>query len=243
MKPKTHLLVWLALGLAPRLSAQVVINEFLADNEGGLRTQAGDAADWIELANPGSEAVDLSGWYLTDRASDLTKWRIPDGTSIPAQGYLVVFADSSTNAVVGGELHASFSLSREGEYLGLVRPDGTSIAHEYAPSFPPQLRDISYGLSTPPEQELLGANTPVRYRVPTAEGAGPWREGVGSLGFSGALIETDVAEGLWGVNTRLDAEWSFTLESAPAASDQFTLWVRCADGFVATPEWRPVGFP
>lgn len=240
MKPKTHLLVWLALGLAPRLSAQVVINEFLADNEGGLRTQAGDAADWIELANPGSEAVDLSGWYLTDRASDLTKWRIPDGTSIPAQGYLVVFADSSTNAVVGGELHASFSLSREGEYLGLVRPDGTSIAHEYAPSFPPQLRDISYGLSTPPEQELLGANTPVRYRVPTAEGAGPWREGVGSLGFSGALIETDVAEGLWGVNTRLDAEWSFTLESAPAASDQFTLWVRCADGFVATLNGAPL---
>ncbi|MBE7501401.1 MAG: lamin tail domain-containing protein [Verrucomicrobiales bacterium] len=428
MKTKTCLFLWLALGLAPRLPAQVVINEFLADNGSGLRTQAGDAADWIELANVGAEAVDLSGWYLTDRASDLTKWRIPDGTSIPAHGYLVVFADSSTNAVVGGELHASFSLSRDGEYLGLVRPDGTSIAHEYAPTFPPQLRDISYGLGTPPEQELIGATTPVRYRVPAADGPGPWREGVGSLGFSGssggftvsyyemrqaignvdaaeamvanpgawrtdvaypivgeyptvnfhgtsssgvfaddelfpnhafagqdrdrfvvvaegvllvpspglwtfavgsddgfrlriaghgvefvseyatgrsfattlagfafpvagaydlrliyyensggasvelsaapgfqenltpgvfhlvgdpaggllhagaigALIETDVADVLWGVNTRLDAEWSFTLEFAPEASDRFTLWVRCADGFVATLNGAPM---
>ena len=33
---------WLALGLPPIARADVLINEFLADNEGGLRTAAGE---------------------------------------------------------------------------------------------------------------------------------------------------------------------------------------------------------
>lgn len=202
--------MWLAGCLAQPVPAQVVINEFLADNEDGLRTQAGAAADWIELANLGPEVADLSGWYLTDRAAEPTKWRIPAGTTIPAHGFLVIFADSTTNAVVAEELHASFSLSRDGEYLGLIEPDGRTVAHEYAPGFPPQLRDTSYGLGTMPEDELVGAATPVRYRVPNAEGTAAWRDGVGSLGFSGssggftvryyemrrAIDNVDAAEGM-----------------------------------------------
>jgi hypothetical protein len=65
MKFRSSLILWLACCLAQPVPAQVVINEFLADNEDGLRTQAGTAADWIELANLGSEVADLSGWYLT----------------------------------------------------------------------------------------------------------------------------------------------------------------------------------
>ena len=107
--------LWLALGIAGGGRADVWINEFVADNEGGLRTQAGVAADWIELANDGLDPVDLSGWHLTDRADAPTKWRIPHGTIIPAGGYLVVFADSSEHSIPNSELHANFSLSAEGE--------------------------------------------------------------------------------------------------------------------------------
>src|SRR5512140_1773986 len=95
MRTATIVVFWVALSLVQSARGDVWISEFLADNQNGLRTKTGNAADWIELANNGPEAVDLSGWYLTDRATALTKWRIPDGTTIPTKGYVVIFADSS----------------------------------------------------------------------------------------------------------------------------------------------------
>ncbi|HEX2748793.1 MAG TPA: LamG domain-containing protein, partial [Verrucomicrobiales bacterium] len=44
----------------------------------------------------------------------------------------------------GSPLHTNFKLDSEGEYLALIKPD-LSIATEFAPSFPPQLPDTSYG--------------------------------------------------------------------------------------------------
>lgn len=184
MTTASVVVLWLGLCVAMGVRADVWINEFIADNNGGLRTQAGVAADWIELANDSSQPVDLSGWHLTDRADAPTKWRIPDGTIIPAKGYLVVFADSSAHSITNSELHANFSLSANGEYLGLVRPDGVTVAHEFAPGFPPQLRDVSYGRGAPREKEWVGPGTSARYRIPNADGTAPWTGAVGGLGFS-----------------------------------------------------------
>jgi len=176
-------LLCLPLFLASLAQAQVRINEFVADNEDGLRTVAGAAADWIELFNAGTNQVDLSGWYLTDLTNTPTKWRVPDGVTIPAQGYLVIFADGSTNSMTNGELHASFSLSKSGEYLGLVRPDGVTVEDEFAPAFPEQFEDISYGRAGR-EFELVGKATAARYRVPNAGGNAPWHTAAGGLGFT-----------------------------------------------------------
>lgn len=44
----------------------------------------------------------------------------------------------------GSELHTSFQLSKAGEYLALIRPDG-SIATEFAPAYPQQEDNVSYG--------------------------------------------------------------------------------------------------
>ena len=43
-------------------------------------------------------------------------------------------------------MHTNFALSAGGEYLGLIRPDGTTVAFEYAPQFPAQTDDVSYGI-------------------------------------------------------------------------------------------------
>ena len=165
-------------------AADVRISEIVADNEDGLRTAAGQTADWIELHNRGTAAVDVSGWYLTDEAAVPAKWRFPDGTTMAAGGYLVVFADGSPVALTNGELHASFSLAKDGEYLGLIQPDGLTVADEYAPAYPPQFEDIAFGRATR-ELELVGAGTPARYRVPNAAGTAPWMGAVGALGFTG----------------------------------------------------------
>ena len=178
------LLGFVLMSLTASSRAEIRLNEFVASNETGLRTAAGVAADWIELYNAGTNAVDLSGWYLTDRAQSPTKWSFPEGVILPAGEYLVIFADSSPVAFTNNELHANFSLSKDGEYLGLIQPDGVTVEDEYAPAFPPQYQDISYGRAAR-EYERVGATTPVRYRVPNATGNAPWKSGRGGLGFTG----------------------------------------------------------
>lgn len=178
------LLLAATLAAALPSRAAVWINEFVADNDGSFLTAAGQNSDWIELHNPSADTIDLGGWHLTDNAGNRTKWRIPDGTSIAPGGYLVVFADSSPLSVTNGELHANFSLSKDGEYLGLVRPDGLTVADEFAPLFPPQYEGVSYGRAHL-AREIVGAATPARYRVPNAADTAPWLPATGALGFSG----------------------------------------------------------
>lgn len=43
-------------------------------------------------------------------------------------------------------LHTNFSLDADGEYLALVMPDGKTVASAFAPAYPPQSADLSYGL-------------------------------------------------------------------------------------------------
>jgi hypothetical protein len=153
--------------------AQVVISEILAENEAasaatGLFDEDKERSDWIEIFNAGATDVNLAGWSLTDDPAVLGKWKFP-ATNIVANGYLVVFASGKNRAVAGKPLHTGFKLSAGGEYLALVRPDGETIAFQFAPEFPQQNPNMSYGLAG-------GSLTDLRYfTTPTpnaANGAG-----------------------------------------------------------------------
>ncbi len=90
-------------------------------------------SDWIELHNQGSEEIDLTNWSLTDDEDDPSKWSFPDGTSIPASGYLVVMADNPENPIPAAHyLHAAFRLSSRGDYIGLFDETG-DLQSEIAP--------------------------------------------------------------------------------------------------------------
>ncbi|HEY0455388.1 MAG TPA: lamin tail domain-containing protein, partial [Verrucomicrobiae bacterium] len=123
----------------------VRINEWMADNIGSLADPAdGHYEDWFELYNPGTNAVDLTGYYLTDSFTNKTQFAIPSGTSISAGGFLLVWADNtpSQNSPFRTDLHANFSLSKSGEYIALFAPDGTLID---GVNFGPQITDVSQG--------------------------------------------------------------------------------------------------
>lgn len=129
-------------------TASVVISEFVASNRASLLDGDGEASDWIELYNGSSQSVVLSGWYLTDDPDDPGKWCFPPGVILPAGDYLVVFASSRPEgdfSDAAGHLHASFALNKDGEYLALIDPQG-NVVHAYAPSYPPQETDVSYGM-------------------------------------------------------------------------------------------------
>ncbi|XAL99912.1 CotH kinase family protein [Phycisphaeraceae bacterium D3-23] len=134
--------------LEPRMlfSAVPLITELLAVNNDGLEDEDGNNSDWLELHNAGDMALNLDGWFLTDDASDLEQWALPNVT-LGVGEYLVIFASGEDRAAAGGELHTNFRLGSGGEYLALVEPDGNTIAHEYAPEFPAQSSDVSYGLA------------------------------------------------------------------------------------------------
>lgn len=140
------LAVTLALWSAVFAPAAPVISEFLASNQTGLTDLDGDRSDWIEIHNPDTQPVDLSGWHLTDNGSNRTKWRFP-AVTLPAGGFLVVFASNKDRRNPNAELHTNFALSADGEYLGLIGPDGATAVAEFAPAFPAQSADLSYGLA------------------------------------------------------------------------------------------------
>jgi hypothetical protein len=104
--------------------------------------ESGEFDDWIELHNySNDEVIDLSGFFLTDRSDNLTKWQFPDsGSMIEPLGHMLIWCDEDQEQ---GDLHANFKLSSNGEFLGLVLPDGETLLDSI--NFPSQQQDISYG--------------------------------------------------------------------------------------------------
>ncbi len=108
-------------------SAQVIINEYSCSNISGYTDNFGENEDWVELYNTSSSPVDLSGYYLSDKASNLLKWQVPSGVSIPGNGYLMVIA-SKRNTVSGNELHTNFNLKQtSGEWIILTNTLGNVV--------------------------------------------------------------------------------------------------------------------
>lgn len=192
--PRLFCFIMLLLASFP-VRGQVFISEFVASNSNGLEDEDGDTSDWIELHNPNRVAASIEGWYLTDDPGQLTKWRFP-AVSIPAQGFLVVFASGKDRAVAGAELHTSFSLEANGEYLALVWPDGTNAIQVFAP-FPDQAPNVSYGLAqevtTTP---LTSSNHVIKYFIPSGPTPGTeWRaanydDSAWSVGTNGLGYDT-----------------------------------------------------
>jgi hypothetical protein len=94
-------------------------------------------SDWLEIYNPALEAVDLSGYYLTEDLDDPMQWRIPDATIISGGGFIIFWADSRNI-----KNHTNFNISKSGEELGLFSPQGLLLDSII---FGEQLSDISFG--------------------------------------------------------------------------------------------------
>ena len=108
--------------------AAVVINEFQTTSANG------GVDDWIEFYNRSSQAVNISGWGVSDDPSEPLKWVFPVGTTLEASGY--IFVD---------EVELGFSLSSAGEMIQLSSADGLTGIDFI--QFGQQQADISYGRS------------------------------------------------------------------------------------------------
>jgi spore coat protein CotH/Leucine-rich repeat (LRR) protein len=120
-----------------------VINEYMASNGDSIEDFQGNSEDWIELYNPLDRAFDLSGYYLSDDETNLSKWAFPQGTMIEAKGYLLIFASGKNLETYFGELHTNFSLNADGEPILLVDGDNETIVDRVEEREVP--RNYAYG--------------------------------------------------------------------------------------------------
>ena len=219
----------------------------MAINDTTLLDEDGASSDWIELYNSSPTTVNLDGWYLTDRATDLTHWEFPS-TNLGPSHFLVVFASNKNRRVPGAPLHTNFKLSGSGEYLALVMPDGVTKATEFAPAFPQQYADISYGYAmTGAVRTLVAPNAAVRALVPAGNidpswqwvgfDDSAWASGTLGIGFDSSgsytpAIGLDLGTAMLNANPSAYLRVPFTVPD-PYDLKLLTLSLRYDDGFVA----------
>ncbi|HKX62668.1 MAG TPA: lamin tail domain-containing protein, partial [Verrucomicrobiae bacterium] len=116
----------------------IVINEVLAHSDPPLE-------DVVELLNLTSADVDVSGWWLSDEAGRLRKYRIPAGTTIPANGFLTIY-ENQFNANASAENSFAFNSARGDDvYLSAADPGGALTGHRTEAHFGPSESGVSIG--------------------------------------------------------------------------------------------------
>ena len=99
------------LGVAPA-AGSILINELTANSTSG---------DAIELRNLTDAAIDVSNFFVTDDANDWEKYQVAAGTTLPADGYLVLDSSNVTGgfslADTGGRIVFQ-AATAAGDYLG-----------------------------------------------------------------------------------------------------------------------------
>lgn len=116
-----------ALTVMPPVSVlaagNVVINEVCTKNT-TLAASDGQFYDYIELYNTGSSEAAVGGYAISDDAAEPRLYVIPEGTVIPAKGYLVVYCGVKTGSGVSG---AEFGLSKSGETVIFSDAQGNMV--------------------------------------------------------------------------------------------------------------------
>jgi hypothetical protein len=230
------------------VEGQPQITEIVAINAASHADGDDRTPDWIEIHNPGAEPLNISGYHLTDDVEIPEKFTFPDGAMILGGGYLVVFASGSDEpnyTDASGNLHTNFSLDGDGDYLALNSPDG-AVLQEFAPSYPKQFEDVSYGIGTSAAiTPLVTSGSDATWHVPSADIGSDWKTGgfdaaawnSSSVGIGyghDALVSEggDTRSAMWFGNPSVYLRVPFDVED-PSAITSLTLNMRFDDGFVA----------
>ena len=236
------------VAISPGLLAEdgLYIAEFMADNRGTVVDEDESAADWIELRNDSSVAVDLLGFRLTDDPLVPDKWIFPSRMLDP-DARLLVFASGKDRRAVGGTLHTNFSLDADGEYLALANSSGELLS-VWEP-YPAQEEDQSYGLAAEQRSTaVIDTRASCRWSVPFGTSAdlswaasdfddSRWLVGESGLGYDFGsdyqeFLSTDTLNEMNGFSASLRARFPFNVKDRDSMAG-LSLRIRFDDGFVA----------
>lgn len=128
-------------GYTPAVASALVLSEVLAHNVATL-TSGELTPDYVEIHNGGTTPIDLSGVGVTDDSSRPYRFRFPVGTTLPANGRLVLLGDSD---VASPGFHMGFALKQEGDSLWLFANATNGGALLDSIRFGAQITDYSVG--------------------------------------------------------------------------------------------------
>ena len=148
--------------------SQIIISEILPSNR-TYPTPDGQHLDFIEVHNLTADAVDISGYMLSDDLSSIG-YTFPDGTILPPYGYAVCWClpDSEDTA------YASFGISREGgETIYLYNHANVQVDQKTVPLTPVNTALVRLGESDWAESSFATPGYPN-----TDEGYAQWLQTV-----------------------------------------------------------------
>ena len=199
-------------------SGQAIISEIAASSAGDVVDEDGADSDWIELRNPTTAHVQLSGWRLSDDPLLPAKWTFPTTVLAPDEK-LIVFASGKNRAVSGSPLHTNFALDPDGEFIALSRPDG-SVATTFV--FPKLKVGTTFGQGRAVEATPIVPSSAAKFKAMTdnslaltwtlpdyADGA--WTSGPAAIGYDDGIDD--------GSGLQLQGYWKFDSTSGTVAVD------------------------
>lgn len=158
---------------------RLVVNELMAINSSTIFDDWGRSSDWIEIYNGAGYDIDAGVLvFFESDSSAVEPWSVPRGTMIPADGYMLFWADGDQWK---GGTHLPFRLSGGGDSfkLGRIVPgngDTPYISTLEQVQYDNQVPDISIGrFPDGGEWRILEVPTPgysngTLYSVPTVLG-------------------------------------------------------------------------
>ncbi|HUS34933.1 MAG TPA: lamin tail domain-containing protein [Verrucomicrobiae bacterium] len=120
--------------------ANIVVNELLAHTDPPFE-------DAVEFYNTSNQDVNIGGWYLSNKAADLKKYRVPDNTTIAAKSYLVIYEKSfnNTNDPINNPAPFTFN-SAHGDQVYLSEAlNGNITGYRVSEVFEPSENEVSMG--------------------------------------------------------------------------------------------------
>jgi hypothetical protein len=191
------------------------INQLVAENKASLvdPDEPAETPDWIELYNPNSTPVSLDGLALSDNPEKPAKFPITNGLTIPAQGFIIFFADDD---VKQGPVHTNFKLDQQGERVSLYRVQGSVLIDRV--DFPALEADQAYGRKPDGtgSWQFMTAPTPDRSNnidAPTISAVTrpPYPAPTGAIVVSATVTDTEAVVGVTLVYTTAGAESQVTM--------------------------------
>ncbi len=211
----------------------LVINEVQSDNDSTIMTPEGDFSDWIELFNPGLEALELHRVTLWDQSEQLATF--DEGLLEPGE-HLLLWADKGEERG-----HLPFSLDASGDTLVLAVDgvmvdqiatgpmDGDTVWARYADggSWEPSGRPTpggpngnAPGVDLDPSEQLFGTDRIHKVSLTLSDAgldslrASSSEEVPGSIGFLSAFFDpvSIRIKGGWGSLRTLDQKAGFKVD-------------------------------
>lgn len=190
------------------VSGALVINEVMVSNRSVPIPGLGSYGDWVELKNVSDQALDLTGYRLTDDPDRPDRWLFPSMSLEPGE-LLVLLCDGDQPA---SQWNTGFSLNAVSEQLYLIDGSGALADHLALHDIP---REGSMGRSD-------GRNGPVYFTVPT-----PGEENPEGLRRVSAMPEALTPDGVYDgtealrVELRAAGDIYYTLDgSAPTTESE-----------------------